>query len=296
MSAGWIKIHRKILENALWKDCTPEQKVIIITLLLMANHEKKKWIFSGKEYECEAGQFVTSLSSIQKNTGKEISTMQIRRCLEKLEKYNFLTSKATNKNRLITITNWEVYQNETDEPTSKPTSNRQATDKQPTPNKNVRIKELKNIDSIRCTSDESVKSEELKLKTEIELVVKEWNSIEGIRKVTRVAPKTLRYTQLKTRLSEYGIDKVLECVHGVERSSFLMGYVSENGWQATFDWFVKPANFLKVFEGNYEDKAKPNKPTSVPTPKQTAFHNFKSEHGEKSDEELNEMVRKLQKR
>ncbi|WAW14630.1 hypothetical protein [Peptostreptococcus equinus] len=142
---GWIKLHRKLLENALWQDCTSEQKVIMITLLLMANHKEKKWIFGGEEYTCKPGQFVTSLKSIKKNVGEDISTMQIRRCLEKFEKYGFLTSKPTNKNRLITIANWETYQSKDDKPTSKPTSNRQATDKQPTTNKNVRKKECKNI-------------------------------------------------------------------------------------------------------------------------------------------------------
>ena len=40
---GWIKLHRKLQEKALWQCTTPEQKVILITILLNANHEVNEW-------------------------------------------------------------------------------------------------------------------------------------------------------------------------------------------------------------------------------------------------------------
>ncbi|WP_101772359.1 DUF4373 domain-containing protein [Peptostreptococcus faecalis] len=153
----------------------------------------------------------------------------------------------------------------------------------------------KSINIIRSAPSKN-SSGDKELSEDFKRVIEAWNSISELKNIKKISANTKRYNKLKGRISEYGIDKVLECVHSIERSSYLKGYISERGWQANFDWFIEPANFLKVFEGNYEDKAKPNKPASVPAPKKTAFHNFKSEHGEKSDEELNEMVRKLQKR
>ena len=38
----------------------------------------------------------------------------------------------------------------------------------------------------------------------------------------------------------------------VEESDFLSG--RSNDWNATFDWLVKPANAVKVAEGNYTNK------------------------------------------
>ncbi|MCA5964224.1 hypothetical protein LC724_33295 [Blautia sp. RD014234] len=38
---GWIKIHRELLDKPIWQLSTPEQKSILITLLLMANHREK---------------------------------------------------------------------------------------------------------------------------------------------------------------------------------------------------------------------------------------------------------------
>ena len=102
----------------------------------MANHKEKEWEWEGEKYLVQPGQFVTSLKSIAHKAGNGISIKNVRTALEKFEKYEFLASKSTNKNRLVTIVNWELYQSEEDEPASKVASNRQATGKQPATNKN----------------------------------------------------------------------------------------------------------------------------------------------------------------
>jgi hypothetical protein len=144
---GWIKLHRELLDKPIWQSSKLEQRVILITILLLANHAEKEWIFEGKKYCCKPGQFITSLKSLSEKSGASIRS--VRTALENFEKiYGFLTNKSTNKNRLITVVNWELYQSRTEEPTSELTSNRQATDKQPTTNKNDKeYKEYKNIAS-----------------------------------------------------------------------------------------------------------------------------------------------------
>ena len=78
-----------------------------------------------------------------------------------------------------------------------------------------------------------------------------WNSL-GLSQVTTVTASTKRGQMLSARLREHGLDKVLAAVEQVRQSSFLRGQ-STTGWIVTFDWFVKPNNFLKVLEGNYND-------------------------------------------
>lgn len=107
---GWIKLHRVLTEKSIWLESSPEQKTILITLLMMANHQGKEWEWMGESYKAEPGQFVTSLPSIVKKCGKGITTQNIRTALKRFEKYDFLTDESTNKNRLITIINWDVYQ------------------------------------------------------------------------------------------------------------------------------------------------------------------------------------------
>ena len=50
------------------------------------------------------------------------------------------------------------------------------------------------------------------------------------------------------------IDAWRQFFQEVESSDFLTGRNGE--WQATFDWLIKPANAIKVAEGNYKNKTK----------------------------------------
>jgi uncharacterized phage protein (TIGR02220 family) len=138
---GWISVYRELLDKPIWTASTPEQKTILMTLMLMANHEPNEWEFKGEKFTVEKGQMITSLESITQKCGKGVTMQNVRTALKRFEKYGFLTSESTNKNRLITLVNWEVYQHSKDEPNKQTnkrlTSNQQATNKQLTTNNNV---------------------------------------------------------------------------------------------------------------------------------------------------------------
>src|SRR5690625_2760763 len=140
MSQGWIKLHRELADKAIWKESTPEQKTILITLLMMANHKEKEWEWKGERYKAEPGQFVTSLPSIVEKCGKGLTIQNVRTAIKRFEKYGFLTDESTNRNRLITIVNWGFYQGSDDDSNKQTnrqlTGNQQATNRQLTANKN----------------------------------------------------------------------------------------------------------------------------------------------------------------
>lgn len=251
---GWIRLYRNILEDELYKNCTKEQKLIMITLLLMANHREKEFIFDGKKVLCKPGQFVTSTQRIGKYVGDDISNMQIRRCIDKLEKYGFLINKPTNKARLITIVNWGKYQGNEVMTDQQPTSNRLANDQQPTTNKNERNKELyndisKDISLSDADEDFTVSTQLDSVRNDVERVVAVWNESGRFRQISKVSSSSKRGKMLVARIREYGIEKVIECINTASKSTFLVG--SEF---FTIDWFVKPNNFIKVLEGNYNDR------------------------------------------
>lgn len=127
---GYFKLWRELMTKPIWLDSTPEQKTILITLLAMANFNGKEWEWQGKSYKAERGQFVTSLDSIVKNCGIGISIQNVRTSIERFERYGFLTNQSTNKNRLITIVNWGLYQQTDNELTSNLTGAQQAANKQ----------------------------------------------------------------------------------------------------------------------------------------------------------------------
>ncbi|MCI0372878.1 replication protein [Lacticaseibacillus paracasei] len=145
---GWIKLYRVLLDDDLWIDCTPVQKVVMITLLLMANHQERKWIWQGKKFVAGPGQLVTSLESIKQESGKGISVKNVRSALDKFVKVGFLANQSAKTGRLITIANWAKYQISDDEVANQPANRWQTTGKQVATNKNVKNdKNVKKEDS-----------------------------------------------------------------------------------------------------------------------------------------------------
>ena len=146
--AGWIKLYRELGDKPIWLESTSDQRSVLIALLMMVNYEPNKWEWQGKQYECMPGQVITSLPKIAERSGKGVSIQNVRTALKRFEKLGFLTDESTNKNRLITIVNWVIYQGSDDEPnrqTNKQlTGNQQAANRQLTAIKNIRTKEGKN--------------------------------------------------------------------------------------------------------------------------------------------------------
>lgn len=70
--------------------------------------------------------------------------------------------------------------------------------------------------------------------------------------------KQLKITDKRKRainnlLKEYSLEEMLRAMGKIRTSNFLQGN-NKTGWQISFDWFTNKSNFLKVLEGNYDDK------------------------------------------
>jgi hypothetical protein len=125
---GWIKLHRRLL-NWEWFT-TPNMTQLFIYLLLTATHKDGKF----KGYNIKRGQTVVGLTSLNKKTG--ISVRSLRTCINRLKSTGEITVQATNKFSIITICNYDSYndnKNGSDrvsdmQADNQPTGNRQATD------------------------------------------------------------------------------------------------------------------------------------------------------------------------
>jgi hypothetical protein len=136
MNEGWIKIHRKFLTWEWYDDINT--KTLFLHLLIMANHEEKQW----RGLTIKRGQRLTSLPSLAKETS--LSVQNIRTSLKRLESTGELTGQSTNRNRLITICNYEKYQMKSQ---ASQQANQHSTNRQLTANKNVKNKKKKDIAS-----------------------------------------------------------------------------------------------------------------------------------------------------
>ncbi|MGN0468452.1 MAG: hypothetical protein ACI4GY_06995 [Acutalibacteraceae bacterium] len=130
----FIKLNRKILSWQWFSDpCTRD---LFIYCLLKANWKDGKW--HGIEYK--RGEFITSLPSLSSDLG--FSVQNIRTALAHLKSTGEITDRKTNKNRIITVVNYNKYQSVNKQANRKPTGNQQAANRQLTAD--IRSKEVKN--------------------------------------------------------------------------------------------------------------------------------------------------------
>lgn len=107
---GWICLYRDLLNKPIWKQGSMAQRIILITLLLMVNHEENEIFVNSEKIIVKPGQTFTSLDKIAQKAGQGISTKAVRCALEKFEKMGFAASVGASGGRLITIENWALYQ------------------------------------------------------------------------------------------------------------------------------------------------------------------------------------------
>lgn len=130
---GWIKVHRKILENPIV--CKDSDYFSVWTyLLLNATHKEIPAVFKGKKILLQPGQLITGRISIAKKFN--ISESKVKRILNELESDQQIDRQRSNKNSLISIINWNEYQNIDQQIDQQMTNNRPTSDQQVTTNKN----------------------------------------------------------------------------------------------------------------------------------------------------------------
>ena len=106
---------------------------LALHFILKANYRAKKW----KGLIIDRGQLVTSRGQLSEETG--LSEMQIRTAIDKLDNCGFITKSGTRKYTIITVCNYDLYQQVQDgfDNGCQPTDNQQITSKQPTDNQQI---------------------------------------------------------------------------------------------------------------------------------------------------------------
>ena len=106
---GWIRLDRKVAISDIQKR-SPETFNLWINLLLMANYEETTGRLSGRVVNTKPGQILTGICSLESQTG--ISRSKIRSALLYLKMTNRITDVSSPKGRVISIVNWQQYQDD----------------------------------------------------------------------------------------------------------------------------------------------------------------------------------------
>ena len=211
---GFIKLYRSLLDWEWYDDINTFR--LFIHCLLRANWEDTKW----RNIEVKKGSFITSLNTLSEETG--LSIQNIRTSLSKLLITNELTSKSYNKYRIVTLNNYDTYQQ----------ANKQVNKRT---NKQLTIdKELKNIK-----------------KEYYNEILTYFNTNSGLKNIRLITDK--RKSGIDACINNYSLKDIYTMIDNCNNSNFLQGINNKN-WSADFDWCFKPNNFIKILEGNYNNK------------------------------------------
>lgn len=121
MDTGWITVHRKLLDSAIFSD--PLALKLWIYLLLKANHKKGQYIIGNTVIEIPRGSLLTGRKALSKAT--DIHESKIQRVLKLFEMCDQIEQQTRSKYRLISITNYDSYQNCEQQVNSKRTASEQ---------------------------------------------------------------------------------------------------------------------------------------------------------------------------
>tara|TARA_R110001632_G_scaffold55161_4_gene135107 strand:- start:2170 stop:2814 length:645 start_codon:yes stop_codon:yes gene_type:complete len=100
---GWVKLHRKILDNGIFTGDSDLLKVFV-WCLLKASHKQHQIGMN----TIEPGQFLTGRISASQELNIKPTT--VRNKLNQLQQKKYVKLLTTNKFSIVTIVNWNTYQ------------------------------------------------------------------------------------------------------------------------------------------------------------------------------------------
>lgn len=162
MHRGYIYIWRKILDSEWYQDSNAIR--LYFHCVLKANFIDKKW----QGIDVEKGSFITSIDKLKSELG--LTSQNVRTSLKKLEKSKNITIRTTNKFTVITVCNYDSYQDKstyTNKQTNSPlTINQQSTNNQlTTTNNSNNSNNLNNLKDIDKKSSKKASKPKSKIKT-----------------------------------------------------------------------------------------------------------------------------------
>lgn len=111
---GWLKLYRSILDSAVFQDA--EVLKVWIWLLCNVAFEQHDTICYGKVIHLKPGQIATGRKKIAQCT--DLNENKVYRALTVLKSLGNIEIKSTNKYSIITVVNWDKYQDENGKITS----------------------------------------------------------------------------------------------------------------------------------------------------------------------------------
>jgi len=145
MSNGWIKLHRKTLDNPIVMKDT-DYFAVWMWLLLNATHSDHDTIYEGERLTLKAGQFITGRKIISKEL--KINESKIQRILKTFEIEQQIEQQTNPRCRLISILRWSDYQLDEQQSEQQLNNKRTLNNKTKKINNNIYVQEFEKLWSL----------------------------------------------------------------------------------------------------------------------------------------------------
>jgi len=151
---GYIKISREIFngKSKTFNSLNIVQRYAAFSLISMANHKDIEWWdkYQKKFITIERGSFITSVEKIRKSIrSRSVTTKKVRSLLNNLQTMRFLAIKTTKHYSIITIINYDFYQDGDSYRANERAKQGQSKGKARATNKNVKnVKNKKDITKV----------------------------------------------------------------------------------------------------------------------------------------------------
>lgn len=237
---GYIKTYRQMTEWEWYKNIPV--KVLFWHCLLKANHKPKKW----QGETIEAGSFITSISILGFETG--LTVQQVRTALIKLKSTCEITYRTTSRFTIITIKNWNYYQEDNTQNNKQITNEQQTNNKQITTTNNVKNdKKCINTCITKCVTKGVVggKNTDPFINPLIRFFKDEYSKVFN-NKPYLTAIERNKIVELCADIEDFKgtipvvLNKMKEIDFGFEN------------WKPTASWLLKNNNYTAVLNGTYD--------------------------------------------
>ena len=143
---GWIKLHRKIIDSAVFEN--PKILKLWIWCLCKASHKGYESMVGNQIVALQEGQFIFGRKKASSEL--KIKESMVYKYIKLLEKLEMINIKSNNKFSIITIEKWAFYQFDNDEEQQQKEQqrNNKGTTKEQQRNTNKNVKNVKNVKEI----------------------------------------------------------------------------------------------------------------------------------------------------
>lgn len=226
---GFIKLHRQITESKVFANETALK--VWIWCLLSASYKDKFVSKYGRVKQVKRGQFITGRFEAEEQTGIKGTTWY--KWMKFLEKEGMITMSSDNKNTLVTVVKFDVYQSKTEEKESNH-DNSVTTEEQQTDSSGTADGQQRDTTK-KGKEDKEIDSNSTKKLFDLDLPLELFDVLQDYRTHRKEIKKPLKDTAFKTKvkraatlLESYPLKDVVACI----------GLAIEKGWlDFRFDWY-----------------------------------------------------------